>query len=184
MTNRTHEFLLRQILEQQNPKVQFRVGMNLLTGKDVPAPNPLVGRLLLTMAASNGHRRSMWVLQIGYINGKWEFPVDEEKGMYWGRRHVADLHHGADTGDKDAIETLEILNKFQKYQQNKKKSTHHVNSEDPPTYKSGKNVFHVSFKKPMQLDGEAVSYHDLKNTLDNVAKFKPFDNSETDDETE
>jgi len=184
MANRNNEFLLRQILEQQNPMVQFRVGMNLLTGKHAPAANPLVGRLLMTMAAKNGHRRAMWILQIGYMNGKWDFPLDEKKGMYWGRSHVADLHRAAKSGDQGAIGTLDVLKKFRDYQGNRTSQSPEIHSEEPPAYKIGKHVYRLSFTKPMQLDGKFVTYQDVEKTINNVIPFKSRNTPENIDDPE
>lgn len=170
MATQDNQFLLRQICELNNAQVQFRVGMNLLTGKDVMKANPLVGRLLISMAADNGHRRAMWVLQIAYNKGKWDFPINEKKALYWGHKHITDLHRAADNNEQDAIETLDILKKFRKLKDSK--ANNEVKSSPPTPYVTNGNVFNISFKKSLKLDGETITYGQVKQELDNVIQFK------------
>ena len=108
MSDPDQRFLLTQIFNRQNVWVQFRVGFSFLTGRNVPKAKPLIGRYLMTMAANNGYKRAMWALQIGYCGGNWGFPQDDEKGMYWGRKHVSILHREEKSGDEGAIEMLRI----------------------------------------------------------------------------
>jgi hypothetical protein len=115
MTEPDRKFLLTQIFDRQNTWVQFRIGFSFLTGRNVPKAYPLIGRYLMTMAANNGHKRAMWVLQIGYCAGRWGFPQNDEKGMYWGRKHVSILHHEVDNGDEGAIEMLRVLDDYRMY---------------------------------------------------------------------